>query len=269
MSPRLLARLAAATLAAAAAAAAAARAPIVLDMDDDPDCPEPELGGRDIHGRSLAAMRFSAAAFSLEGGAAVPPRPVRPATRAMLRAPVHTCRIKLSPGLREWIKTKGALFGDELVAVQAYSQPPSLHFVDAAGQVFEHIEIADAATVADISNLLRSRGIVSEANDALSEPEPFDLRAAALAADAMEPERDMEIAMALRKAQAELAAARAEIASARAAAEAASITSAEGRVVAGERELARLQSELASMEAGASAAASIGASSGEADMLEL
>ena len=257
---------------AASAAAAAAKgkgAPIVLAMDDDPDCPEPELHGRDIHGHAVPVARFTSSAFSLESGEPVPAAPARPAVRAMLRAPVHTCRIKLSPGLREWIKTKGALFGDELVAVQAYSQPPSMLFVDANGQVFEHIEIAEAATVADITGLLRSRGIVSAANDAESEPEPFDLRAAALAADAMQPERDMEIAMELRKAQAELAAARAEIATARAAAEAAAIKSAEGRVAAGERERARLYSELAAMEAGASATASISALSGDADMREL
>jgi hypothetical protein len=278
---------------------ASAVKPSVLEMEDDPDCPEPKLGGRDIHGHKGAApARFAASAFSLEGGAAVPAAPPRPAVRAMLRAPVHTCRIKQSPGLREWIKTKGALFGDELVAVQAYSQPPSMLFVDADGSVFEHVEISEAATVADITGLLRSRGITSSEDGEGAPGEGLDLGAAARAADAFQPERDMEIAMALRAAQAELAAARAEMAAARAAAEGKALASAESRAAASELELERLHAELAAMEVAAggevapvaaptaaaaaaagkktaaaaaqkTAAAAVGARSGEADMLEL
>jgi len=274
LAPALALALALALSAASAASVSVGpTAALLKSVEEDPDCPEPELGGRDIVG--AAAARFAPGAFSLDGGGGVPAVPARPAVRAMLRAPVHTCRIKLSPGLREWIKTKGALFGEELVAVQAFSQPPSLLFVDGAGVVFEHVEIGDDATVADITSLLRSRGIVSAASDALDAPAPpvFDQDAAARAADAFKPERDMEIAMALRTAQAELAAARAELAAARAAAEASGIALASGRLERGEHELARLQAELAAADGGAAAAgASLGidARSGDAaDMREL
>ena len=258
-SPWRLAALCAAALVSAAAAEAG---------EPEPDCPEPDLGDRDFLGvaqqRSALPTAFSRGSFATEAGGDVPPVPPAGgprATRAVLRAPVHTCRIKLLPGLRAWIKQKGPLFGD-LVTVQAFSQPPSLIFLTAEGTVAEQVSVLDEATTADVTALLRSRGVVSEESDAAdADAAQRDPGAVSRGLEAIQPEPDMAIAMALQAAQAELAAARAELARTQAAAAAANATPSSAASSA--------SASAAAAEAAAAAAAEkdAGGGGGDADLV--
>ena len=125
------------------------------------NCPDP-VHSHDVHGHAGAA--YSAASFAF--GPAGETAPAATPAKVFLRAPVHTCRIKQSPGLREFIASREPLFGGRIV-VQAYSQPPSLHFIGADGSLLERVDVLESASVADIVGLLRSRGVISAPNDAL------------------------------------------------------------------------------------------------------
>jgi len=83
---------------------------------------------------------------------------------------VHTCRIKITPGVREWIKTRAALW-EGVVEIQAFSQPPSILFVNEDDDVIEIVHVLDGATVSDISALFRSRGLHSAAADIIDTDE--------------------------------------------------------------------------------------------------
>jgi len=129
----------------------------------------------DFRGERGLQTSFRAGAFveghedgsDSNGASPAPAQPPsgRAAASAKLRAPVHTCRMKQTPGLKLWIAERAPLFA-ERVTVQAFSQPPSLWFYDAEGDLIEHVGIHESATAADISGLLRSRGIRSLEADA-------------------------------------------------------------------------------------------------------
>jgi hypothetical protein len=83
---------------------------------------------------------------------------------------VHTCRIKITPGVREWIKTRAALW-EGVIEIQAFSQPPSIMFINEDEDVIETVHVLDGATVSDVSALFRSRGLQSAAADIIDTEE--------------------------------------------------------------------------------------------------
>ena len=83
---------------------------------------------------------------------------------------MHTCRIKITPGVREWIKTRAALW-EGVIEIQAFSQPPSILFINEFEDVIESVHVLDSATVSDVSALFRSRGLSSAAADIIDTEE--------------------------------------------------------------------------------------------------
>jgi hypothetical protein len=106
-----------------------------------PSCPDPDLKGRDIRGiprQTYNQELFEVLEEDSEKALALRTGQLKPGS-VILKAPVHTCRIKQHPGLREWI-TSLALDGgayDGIVDVQPFSQPPNVNFLAADGSLIE------------------------------------------------------------------------------------------------------------------------------------
>ncbi len=128
----------------------------------EPDCPEPLLpvksknhvlpGGKDVYD----PQQFEV----MEGDGSGLRAGTQRAARVVLKAPVHTCRIKHAPGLRQWVKEKAGGYGSH-VEVQPFSQPHNFNFLDGEDMVIERVRVHDEATLADITAFLSSRGVVS------------------------------------------------------------------------------------------------------------
>jgi hypothetical protein len=99
-----------------------------------------------------------------EPGTPLPPAgsPPGAVARAVLKGPVHTCRIKDLHGLREWVNTQvrddaGPYAG--IVTVLPYSQPPNLNLLDASDRLLHRVKVLPDATAADITGWLQAHGV--------------------------------------------------------------------------------------------------------------
>jgi len=132
--------------------------------DDEPGCPDPDLHGKDYHGhkKDPLSVQYDYSKFeTMEGNGARLLTGEIKATRVILKAPVHTCRIKTAPGLREWINTmvkNDGIYNNQVI-VQPFSQPPNFNFYDQDDNIIERVKVDDEVTIADIRAFLRSRGV--------------------------------------------------------------------------------------------------------------
>lgn len=149
-----------------------------MDDDEEPGCPDPDLHGKDYHGNRKNALdtlsvQYDYSKFeTMEGNGARLLTGEIKASKVILKAPIHTCRIKTAPGLREWINTmvKNNGIYSSHVQVQPFSQPPNFNFYDADENIIERVKVDDEVTVTDIRAFLRSRGVFAEGELVKNQP---------------------------------------------------------------------------------------------------
>jgi len=74
----------------------------------------------------------------------------RPATSALIKAPIHTCVIKYYPGLKEFRSNTAPRYSKEQLEIHPYSQPPTIFFFSDAGEHIGQFSIRKSATSQDI-----------------------------------------------------------------------------------------------------------------------
>lgn len=77
------------------------------------------------------------------------------ATRAVLRAPVHTCTIRQYPGVRTFLADHP---GIPAFSVQAYAQPPNFNFYTSEDELLERVVVHEEATSDEVAAFLLARG---------------------------------------------------------------------------------------------------------------
>lgn len=135
---------------------------------EDPSCTEPDRTMPDLEGeiklRQLQqqGLNYDKAMFEIEEGNGEGLRSgVDVPFRVLFKVPVHTCRIKLMPGVREWVTMHPEQFAVP-IEVAPYSQPPNFNVISEDNRLLMKAVVRDDATVADINNFLEAHGIVKK-----------------------------------------------------------------------------------------------------------
>jgi hypothetical protein len=131
---------------------------------DDLGCPDPDVTIDVLGKQKLALLRakgimYDEAQFeTIEGSGSAIMAGSATVAKVIIKAPIHTCRIKQTPGLREWVNEVSSRFSST-VEVQPFSQPPNINFFDSDGGLIERVKVFDDVTVADLTAFLRTRGV--------------------------------------------------------------------------------------------------------------
>lgn len=180
-------------------------------VGDDLGCPDPDVTIDILGKQKLALLRakgvmYDEAQFEgMEGSSSAIMAGTVKVARVIIKAPIHTCRIKQTPGLREWVNEVSSRFSST-VEVQPFSQPPNLNLFDADGGLLERVKILDDVTVADLTAFLRTRGVHGAGMEHEDDPLSFDDGVGEEEEEDEDVRRAREAANAARKAMAERAA---------------------------------------------------------------
>lgn len=131
---------------------------------EDPTCTQEEVPMEDKEGvakfRELQkqGLTYDAGMFEvMEGELGALRSGAEVAERIVFKVAIHTCRVKLMPGVREWVSTEAGTY-DVPIEVAPYSQPSNFNFI-AGSRLLAHVMVKDSATVSDIHNFLESHGV--------------------------------------------------------------------------------------------------------------
>lgn len=142
---------------------------------DDPTCTQPErqfddaIGVLKLRELKKRGLTYDDKLFEVEQGDSARlrldvSRGQVKVQRVIFKAAVHTCRLKLMPGVKEWVVSDSEGFAVPL-EVAPYSQPSNFNLYGNDQELLLKAYVSDEATVTDINNFLEAHGVYKKGRE--------------------------------------------------------------------------------------------------------